>query len=98
MNRSVPFDPEHDKPPGGTTGGNTIRLTVDRRAVAFHIDAAPGYRPSELASVLSRARVLGLEALDPQEYEAETLPDGSIRIWLAEIARNARSPDQADAR
>ena len=98
MNRSVPFDPEHDKPPGAMPNGNPIRLTIDREAVAFYIDATPGYRPNDLAPVLRRAHVLGLEALDPQEYEAETLPDGTMRIWLAEITQTARAPDHAPAR
>ena len=98
MNRSVPFDPEHDKPPGSTPNGHPIRLIIDRDAVAYYIDATPGYRPNDLAPVLRRAHVLGLEALDPQEYEAETLPDGTMRIWLAETARTARSPDQAGTR
>lgn len=84
MSRSSPSDPQHDPP----DRAETVRLYVDHDSVTFYIDALPGYTPPALAVALRRARLLGLEALDPDDddIEAEDLGNGSKRIWLAEVA------------
>lgn len=74
-----------------TSPDGLIKLVVNEEEYDFHIDAAEGYRPSLMKSVLLMARQQGLDLLDEDEGDPEILEDFTIRIYLA--PRPACAPD-----
>ena len=62
-----------------------IAVVLDSRTSDWHIDAEPGHLPSVMGVLLDRVYDMGYEPLSADECEAEILPGGGIRIYLAPV-------------
>ena len=67
------------------TATGAVTLRVDHDAFDYSISAGPGYSSAEFAKVLKEAAALGLEAVDPDECEADILDDGTIIVTLIPV-------------
>ncbi|PSL04148.1 hypothetical protein CLV30_106153 [Haloactinopolyspora alba] len=59
-----------------------VHLSLDDEAYDFHVELQPDYDTRNLAKALNLAEALGFEVIEPDECEAEVLPDGRTRIYL----------------
>ncbi|MGW1258443.1 hypothetical protein ACWD5Q_25500 [Streptomyces sp. NPDC002513] len=78
----------------GETAGNpeqnctpSVALHIDHANFDFHITAHPGYRASEMRSVLALAKGRGLTLFDEDDRDPEILEDGSVRLYLIPVVK-----------
>lgn len=65
------------------SGGVTMHL--DGEAEEHYIDAAPNHDHTALLILLGALPTYGFEVMPESECPSETLDDGTVRVWLAEV-------------
>lgn len=63
-----------------------VKLFIDHENEDYYIETAPEFSEVAVGSALGLAWVAGLEAMPRSECLPEHLPDGSLRVYLAERA------------
>jgi hypothetical protein len=65
------------------SGGVTVHL--DTEGETHYIDTTPDHDPKALVVLLGMLPTYGFEPMPEWEYPAETLDNGTTRVWLAEV-------------
>jgi hypothetical protein len=68
-----------------TSPDGLVHAHVDTQGFDFHIDASPGASGKVIAEILEALWDEGLTVMSEAECEAETLDDGSTRIYLVPV-------------
>ncbi|MBB5833400.1 hypothetical protein [Kribbella italica] len=66
-----------------SSGGISVHLDCENEEL--YIDAAPDHDERALTILIRALPAYGFEVMPESECPAETLDDGTVRIWLAEV-------------